>query len=219
MELREAIAKRKSVRAFLPRPVARETLEEIIGLALRAPSAMNTQPWRLSVVSGQPLAAIKKENMERLASHRPPGRELPVFQGVYRNRQVDLAKQLFGLMGIEREDRDARQAWMARGFRQFDAPAAIVVGHEKSIGPRMALSDLGGLIQTICLLCQEAGLGTCINDQGLMYPDVVYEQAGVSREIELFLMIAVGWPDWDFPANRLETPRAGLEECVRFVGF
>ena len=130
MELIKAIHSRKSIRGYRPDPVPREIVAKVLDAAVRAPSGMNTQPWRFWVAAGAALEGIRKENERLFTAGTMPDAEMlhKPFTGVYRERQVDLAKRIFELMGIPREDRDRRTDWMKRGFRYFDAPVAIAVG-------------------------------------------------------------------------------------------
>src|SRR3546814_3248098 len=100
---------------------------------MRSPSSLNTQPWNVYVVTGEPLERIRAENTRRNLERIPSTREfrgMENYEGVHRERQVGIAKQLFGAMGIARDDKPKRTDWVLRGFRQFDAPACIVRSEE-----------------------------------------------------------------------------------------
>lgn len=223
MDVLEAIYKRKSIRGFKPDPVPKEILEQILKAACRAPSAMNTQPWEFFVLSGDPLDRIRKRNIECLRSGIPPQPEHAVIgwpkDSMYRTRQVELAKQLFRLMGIERNDKTGRQEWMERGFRYFDAPAAVVVVADKALTEAGPLIDVGALLQNFCLAALAYGLGTCIEDQGVMYPEVLREIAGIPACKRILMAVAVGYPDWRFPANAVETEREPVANLATWIGF
>lgn len=144
MDLEQAMSERRSIRGFKPDPVPRDLLEEIIALANRAPSSMNTQPWHFHVLTGAPLEAVRAGNSERMLSGVPPQREIVdhgAYQGVHRDRQVEIAIQLFEAMGIERDNKEKRQDWVMRGFRQFDAPVSVVVTFDRDLeGGRLRIS-------------------------------------------------------------------------------
>ena len=117
MEFEEVVQGRRSIRGYKPDPVPRKVLEEVVELATRAPSSMNTQPWHLYIVTGEPLDRIRKANTERNLAGVPPSREIRshgAYEGVHRQRQVDIAVQLFQAMGIERNDTEGRQDWVLR---------------------------------------------------------------------------------------------------------
>ncbi len=221
MDIVEAIRTRKSIRGFRPDPVPKEILRDILDIATRAPSAMNTQPWEITVIAGEVLENIKRGNIEMLESGTLPNPNVSVqpFEGVYRQRQVDLAIQIFQLMDIAREDKAKRAEWMKRGFRFFDAPAAFILSVDRSLKSWWELFDFGAISQTICLAALNHGLGTCIEDQGVMYPEVIRKYAGIPESKRIIICIPIGYPDWDFPANRLESKREPVEAITTWRGF
>jgi nitroreductase len=190
---------------------------ELLDTAVHAPSAMNTQPWEITVVTGEALEHLRKGNMEMLGSGVAPKPEIThtPFQSLYKQRQVDLAIQIFRLMGITREDKQKRAEWSRRGFRYFDAPVAIVLSMDSSMNESaISLLDIGALMQNICLAALSYGLGTCIEDQGIMFPQVVRKFTGISESKRIVISIAIGYPDWDFPANNLKSTREPVEKIV-----
>jgi len=223
MEVLEAIKTRKSIRGFKPEPVSRQVLEEILETACRAPSAMNSQPWEFCVLSGETLDAVRQRNLACIRSGMSPDPDHWILRwsrdSVYRQRQVELAKQLFELMGIQREDTAKRTEWMERGFRYFDAPASIIVMVDKHLTEAGPLLDIGGVIQNICLAALAYGLGTCIEDQGTMYPRILRELAGIPESKRILIAIAIGYPDWSFPGNAVKTQREPARNLTTWVGF
>ena len=223
MDIIGAVKERKSIRCYRPDPVPKQVLEEILELASRAPSAMNTQPWEFTVLTGSVLQDVGRSNVELLRSGAPPNPEHAVVgwpkDSVYRLRQVNLAKQLFELMDISREDRDKKAKWLERGFRYFDAPAVIVVSTDHSLSESGPLLDIGAIVQTICLIALHFGLGTCIEDQGVAYPQVLRKYALIPESKRIIAAVAIGYPDWDFPANKLETEREPVQNTTTWLGF
>lgn len=219
MQLTEAIKARKSVRGYLSKEIPQETLHEILAAAVRAPSAMNTQPWKFYVAAGTVLDEMRRENTEKFLSGAPSVSDYE-YTGIYRQRKVEIGKQLFSLMGIGREDRDKRSEWTQRGFRYFDAPAAIFLCAEKPLlESRYTLYDLGAVSCSICLAALGHGLGTCVESQGVMYPEAVRRHLNVPDDLELVMSIAIGYPDPDFQANRVESARTPPEELTVWCGF
>jgi nitroreductase len=223
MDVVEAMRNRKSIRGFKPEPVSKEILGEVLEAACWAPSALNLQPWEFFVLTGDALKQAGQENVERLRSGA--SLELEVAESgfprdsVFRKRQVELAKQLFQLMGIPREDQEKRAAWMELGFRYFDAPAAIIIVSDQSLSGEGKLLDLGAVMQSICLVAWKHGLGTCIARQGVFYPDVLRKVAGIPESKKVVIAISIGYPDWDFPANAVQTDRERAEAITTWVGF
>jgi nitroreductase len=223
MDIVEALRTRKSIRGFKPEPVRREVLSEVLEIASRAPSAVNSQAWEFFVVAGDVIEKIRRGNVEKVRSGAPGGPEHKMTgrprDSVYRRRQVALAKQLFQLMGISRDDEEGKREWMERGFRFFDAPAAIIIVVDRSLGESPPLLDLGAVMQSICLAALSRGLGTCIEDQGVMYPEVIRSFAGLPDSKRIIISIAIGYPDWDFPANRVETAREPVDRTTTWCGL
>lgn len=221
MDAIETIRERKSIRGYKPDPVPKEVLRGIIDIATRAPSSLNTQPWELTVVAGEALDNIKRGNIEMMAAGAMPNPDMPpqTFEGNYRQRQVDLAVQIFQLMGIAREDKEKRAEWMQRGFRFFDAPAAIILSVDRSLHEAWPLFDIGSISQSLCLAALNYGLGTCIESQGIMYPEVVRKYTGIPESKRIIICIAIGYPDWDFPANKLGSKREPVESVTSWHGF
>jgi len=221
MDIIDAVRARKSIRGYKPAPVPKEVLKEILDIASRAPSAMNTQPWDVTVVTGEVLDNIRQANIELLTSGVRPNPEVPFHrpEGIYKQRQVDIAIQLFQLMGIAREDREKRAEWGQRGYRFFDAPAAIILSVDRALEDLKAMIDIGNFVQTVCLIALKYGLGTCIEDQGVMFPEVVREFTHIPESKLIAISIAIGYPDWDFPANKVEAKRDPVESFVTWCGF
>ena len=221
MDVMEAIRTRKSIRKFKPDPVPKEILMKILDAARYCSSSVNTQPWEIHIITGELLENIKRENVETLTSGVKPHPEVTLihYEGVYRQRQVATAVRLFKLMGIAREDRAARAEWEQRGYRFFDAPVGIILATEKSIEEMHSQFDIGAMTQTICLAALNYGLGTCIEDQGVMFPEVVRKFARIPDSSRLVVSIAMGYPDWDFPANEGRSARESAEDFVTWYGF
>lgn len=221
MDLIEAIKTRKSIRAYKTDPVPAAILREILEMAVHAPSADNSQPWEIVVITGKVLKAVAEANEEALNAGRPPAPDVShkPYEGIYRARQVEVGKKIFKLMEIPREDKEKRKAWMLRGFRFFDAPVAFILTADESLDPTRAASDIGGIAQTICLLAEHYGLGTCISSQGGLYADVVKRITKIPKNKKIYWCISIGYPDWDFPANTIQTAREPLEVNTTWLGF
>ncbi len=219
----EVVLGRKSIRGYLDKPVPRALIEEVLTLAMRSPTSMNTQPWHFHVITGEPLDRIRKGNTENILAGVPDSREFrrgEPFTGVHRDRQVEVAVQLFTEMGIARDDKEKRQDWVLRGFRQFDAPVCVIVTYDKELsGSDDTAFDCGAVTTALVNAAWSKGLGCVINSQGIMQSPVVREHAGIPDDQVIMKAVAMGWPDPDFPANRVYSNRKPVEEAANFVGF
>lgn len=223
MSYDEVVLGRRSIRGFLDKPVPMALIREILGLAMRSPSSMNTQPWNFTVVTGEPLDRIRAGNTQRNLAGVPHSREFrtgTAFEGVHRERQIGVAKQLFSAMGIARDDAAARQDWVLRGFRQFDAPVCVIITYDKVLsGSDDTPFDCGAVSTALVNAAWSRGLGAVINSQGIMQSPVVREHAGIADDQVIMKAIALGWPDERFPANAVVSERKSVDEAARFVGF
>jgi len=221
MNYDDVVLGRRSIRGYLDKPVPRELIEDIIALAVRSPTSMNTQPWYFHVITGEPLDRIRKGNTERILAGEPDSREFrrgQPFAGVHRDRQIGVAKQLFSAMGIARDDKDMRQDWVLRGFRQFDAPVCVIVTYDRELTDSDDTAfDCGAATTALVNAAWSRGLGCVINSQGIMQSPVVREHAGIPESQIIMKAVAMGWPDEDFPANAVVSERKSVEDAARFV--
>lgn len=220
----DLVGRRRSTRGYKPDPVPRSLMEEIIAIAKRAPSSMNTQPWNFHVVTGDPLEKIREGNTERMMAGAAVDREIKMvdhgYQGIHRDRQVEIAVQLFEVMGIERHDKEKRQDWVMRGFRQFDAPVSVVVTVDKELADdTIAHFDCGAATYGLVLAATSKGLGCVINGQGIMQSSVVREYANIPEDQVIMTCVAMGYPDDSFEANGVVSRRAENEDTADFIGF
>ncbi|MDE0880352.1 MAG: nitroreductase [Sphingomonas bacterium] len=223
MEFDEVIYGRRSIRGYKPDPVPRALIEEVLALAMRAPSSMNTQPYHFYVITGDALDNIRAGNTERMVAGVPQSREFRTggaFAGKHRDRQVGVAKQLFGAMGIERDDKEGRQDWVLRGFRQFDAPVCVIITYDRDLRESDDTAfDCGAVATALVNAAWSRGLGTVVNSQGIMQSPVVRDHAGIAEDQVIMKSIALGWPDDGFPANAVVSERRKVDEAAVFVGF
>lgn len=222
MDFDTVVQGRRSIRGFKPDPIPKDTLKEIIDMAGRAPSSMNTQPWHLHVITGAPLDRIRAGNTERNLAGVPASREFRVegkYEGAHRDRQIKVAVQLFEAMGIERHDAERRQEWVLRGFRQFDAPVSVIVAYDKELEGDIRHFDLGAITYGLVLAAWSRGIGAVINSQGIMQSPVVREHAGIPDTHVIQTAVAMGYPDETFPANAVVSTRRPVDEVATFIGF
>ena len=223
MNYDDVVLGRRSIRGYQDKAVPQKLIEEILTLAMRSPSSMNTQPWNFTVVSGDVLDKIRAGNTERNLAGVPHSREFRIgkaFEGQHRDRQVGVAKQLFAAMGIAREDKEARHDWVLRGFRQFDAPVCVIITYDRELADSDDTAfDCGAVTTALVNAAWSRGLGAVINSQGIMQSPVVREYAGIADDQVIMKAVALGWPDDSFPANAVVSERKSVAEAARFIGF
>lgn len=219
MELKEAIERRKSVRAFRREPVPREVLGEIFHQAWRAPSWGNTQPWKITVVGGETLQSMIGECVKKILAGGgfQPDVEMPKdWPDDLGRRYKENGKKLFDLLSIERGDRVKRDAHRLNMLRFFGAPQAIYLHQDRSLSA-YCIFDAGLLAQNITLLAAEKGLGTCFLAVSVLYPDVIRQHTGIPQTDRILIGLAVGYPDADAPINQFRSERVPIENVVRWV--
>lgn len=218
----EAIRNRCSVRAFGSDPVPVKVLREVLQLAARSPSGGNVQPWRVYVLGGQELSRFCARMQVRLQAGEPDPEEYPIYppnlKEPYRDYRFDIGQRLYRTLGIEREDRAGRQRWFARNFAFFGAPVGLFCFVDRCMG-KAQWADLGMFLQTLMLLLEERGYGSCAQEAWALYHRTVTEFVGSPDDWMLFCGMAIGKPDAQAPANHLDSPRMGLDEFVVMRGF
>jgi nitroreductase len=219
----ETVLARRSIRAFLPRPVERSVIEELLDLAARAPSGGNLQPWHVDILAGAPLAALKAAVRASLAA-QPAGEglEFTVYPSPlpepWRSRRFESGEALYETIGIPREDKAARLAQFARNYDLFGAPVALFF----SIGrlfDRPQWAHLGMFMQSLMLLAEERGLATCPQEAWAAVHRTVAEHLQLPAERILYCGMALGYADEAAPINDLRTERAPVEDFATFRGF
>lgn len=221
MTVSEAVATRRTVRAFLPRPVARETVESILDRARMAPSGCNFQPWEATVLSGDPLRALQEKMLVAPMQTDPVEYDIqPSDIGEeYLERLRGVGALMYGAEGIARDDIESRNAFTQRNIVSFGAPVLLLCHFPRVMGPPQ-WSDIGMWLQTIMLLAREEGLDTCPQEFMALYAKLIKAEIGVDDATHiLFCGLGIGYRDPDKQTNRHERPRVPLERQARFVGF
>ena len=220
MELQEAIRGRRSIRHFLPKPVSKKIIDDLIAESLWAPSWGNTQPWEIVVGTGEALAEFKRKNREALLEGKKSATDIPmpqVWPDRNKLRYKELGKSVLGALSIAREDQQARMDHFTWMFTLFDAPAVVIFTVDKTLLLEYAMLDVGLILQTFCLLAHDKGLGTCILAASVMYPEIAREVFSIPETKRLVMGAALGWPDKEARVNSFERKRGNLEEFVRWA--
>ena len=223
MDVSQAVATRRSVRAFLPEPVDRAVIERVLVKAQRAPSGGNVQPWNAAVLTGEPLDQL----FATVARVLPQGREAyaPEYNiypkgltGSYEERRVGVGEAMYASLQIPREDKPSRLKWFARNFEAFGAPVLMLVHTPRYMGPPQ-WSDVGMWLQTVMLLFREEGLDTCPQEAWAIYAPQIRSVVAIPDDHIFFCGLAIGRRDPDAPVNAFEVPRAHFTESIEFNGF
>ncbi len=216
----EAVDSRRAVRAFSGEPVPKEVLERVLTGAARAPSSGNLQPWRLYVVTGGPLAELKRRATARaLAGDPGDEREYPMYPDElappYRERISAAAAQRYQALGIERDDPDRPGKIAALNAGAFGAPVVLFCYLDRAMGPGQ-WADAGMYLQTVMLLLRAEGLHSCPQVMWTMYRETVGRTVGADDDSVLLCGISVGFEQEGVPP--LRTGRARMAETVSFIG-
>lgn len=214
IDLEKAIIERHSTRMFLPhQPVPRELVDEALRLAQHAPSNSNIQPWHMVFASGacrDRLVAALLDEVRR----RPPN--IPPLPETFQHYRRELGVQVYGAMGITIDDKAGHDAAVLRNWEFFRAPLAGIVCMHRDLGLPDALS-VGMFLQTLVLARTERGLGTCVEVSIAGYPEIVRVQLELPTELTILCGLAVGYPDPNFPGNRLHVSRDPIDKNMVFL--
>lgn len=212
-DLEQMIRERHTTRMFLPKPVPRELVDQALALAVHAPSNSNIQPWHMVFASGPARDRLVNALLEE-AWRRPPN--IPPLPESFQHYRRELGAQVYGAMGIAREDKEGRAAAVLRNFEFFGAPLAGIVCMHRDLGPADAVS-VGMFLQTLLLALTARGLGTAVEVSVAGYPEIIRAELAIPAELSILCGLAVGYADPDFPANKLHIGREPIEKNVVFL--
>jgi len=224
MDVFEAVDTRIACRAFLDKPVDLNIVKDLIVRAQRAASGGNLQSWNVYALAGEPLAAIKAAVARRIANEDPRHikSEYPIYPepmwGAYKERREAHGVQLYGSLGIARDDADGRLAQYKKNFEFFDAPVGLFITIDRRLGPGQ-WADLGGYIHALAFLARGYGLDTCPQEAWARVYDTVGDFLKLPDNEMLFCGMAIGYGDRKHKANDFRSPRAALSEFCTFHGF
>lgn len=216
----EAITSRRSVRAFLPKPVPDELVARILRVASRSPSGSNVQPWQVLVLTGEPLQALGRE-LHALSLAGDRGREEYAYYPTkwrepYLARRRKVGWDLYGALGIARGERERTAAQLARNFIFFDAPVGLFFTIDRDM-ERGSWLDYGMFLQSIMIAARGFGLDTCAQAAFNSYGHIIAQRLAIPEEQMLVCGMALGYADWSVPENNFPTEREPLDVFVRVV--
>ncbi|MBE0498947.1 MAG: nitroreductase [Campylobacterales bacterium] len=219
MNVLEALRKRKSVRSFLDKEVEKEKIKTILDNAKRAPSAANTQPWMVCVVSGDKKKKIEARVIEAFERGKKTTMDYQYYplqwDEPYKSRRKETGLLMYRTLGIGREDKEKQiEQWKAN-YRAFDAPVVLYFFIDSTLEKGSYL-DYGMFLHSITLAATELGLGNCPQAALAEFPCIVKEELDIGRDKVLLCGIALGYEDTSAPINSYRTERVSLEEFVSF---
>ena len=223
MDVLEAIKERKSIRAFKPDPVPKETLLELLEIAQRAPSGTNTQPWHVYLCAGEVKTAITNDVLAMAESGQGASYEdfdyyPSVWEDIHNSRRRAVGWSLYNLVGIEKGDREGSAKQAMRNFLFFDAPVGIFITIDSYL-ERGNRADVGMYIQTLMLAAKGLGLDTCPQAAWVPYQEPVIRHLGIPDNESLVSGMSLGWADHAKIENTLVSEREKISEVARFEGF
>ena len=219
----QAITSRRSVRAFLPAPVAREDIEAILDVARRAPSGSNTQPWKVYVLTGESKARLSEsvlaayDHPEVDTLHRE---EYPYYPRTwvdpYQSRRRKVGWDLYGLLGIERADKKRMHAQHARNFRFFDAPVGIIFTIDRVMEQGSWL-DYGMFLEAVMVAARARGIDTCPQAAFTQFHRIIAEHLALTEDEMVVCGMSMGYANLAAIENTLITERAPVSDFTRFL--
>lgn len=218
MSFEEAMYARRSVRAFLDKPVPEDILKKVFETAQHAPSNCNIQPWIVLVASGAARDRIRTRLIEGIMGGTPSNSDFDYpgkFEGEYRRRQIECAVAMYEKMGIGREDSAGRARASLRNFELFDAPHVAFIGMHKNFGATVAI-DVGMYVQSLMLALTAHGLASCAQGSMRYYPDIVREEFPGNEDTRILCGMSFGYEDTALPVNETRTTRDPIGACVTF---
>ena len=216
MDLLKAIKERRSIRAFKPDPVPKQTIEEILKLAILAPSAINLQPWELIVVTGEERERLSrrliKAYREKQISCGPGNvKPLPKSYGKRGAQTLELMNPFFKEMGV-----DSNHFINEGSCHFYGAPAAILICQDDSFS-KDRLVDIGLILGNFILVAHAYGLSTCPIGLITAYNDEIKDLLNIPENKNVVIGVALGYPDRDIPITRFKSQRDDLAKMIRWI--
>lgn len=223
MDIMEAIRKRKSIRAYLPEPVPRDVMKELLEAAILAPTGSNSQPWKFYVVAGERKKQLDDVILKCLEESHTTSNELQMqheggdeeVQERISARRMELMREV---MEILRNNDVPMETFATGSFKYFGAPVAIFVTMDKSLAEN-TLVAVGAAVENLMLLACEKGLGTCWIGMALMYSKEIRENLQIPDTERVITSLALGYPDNEAPINSFKADKDDLDTFVEWIGW
>ncbi|GGB60772.1 nitroreductase [Henriciella pelagia] len=223
MDVTQAVNQRISTRAYLDKQITEAEIRDWLTTAQRAPSGGNLQPWRVIVVTGDEKQKVIDLAQQKLAGNpRGEPTDRPIYPKdlwePHEARRRRVGEMMYETLEIPREDKAGRIQWFARNYRFFDAPVGVFFVIDERMGHGQ-WAHTGMYMQTLALLAEERGWGTCFQEcWGILRP-TLKEHFQLGETEMLYCGMALGYPDPDHPVNALRAERADLSEFAELKGF
>jgi nitroreductase len=218
-----AITSRRSLRAFLPTPVPRETIEDILRVASRAPSGTNTQPWKVYVLMGERLQSLSRQILDvfddpaQAATHQQEYAYYPIqWESPYIDRRRKVGWDLYGLLGIGKTDKERMHAQHGRNYRFFDAPVGLMFTIDR-VMEKGSWLDYGMFLQSVMVAARGRGLDTCPQAAFTQFHKIIMPAIGASANEMLVCGMSLGHADPAAVENSLVTEREPVSGFARFL--
>ena len=216
MDLLKVIMERKTIRAFKPDLVPKERIEEILRLAINAPSAINLQPWEFIVVTGEEKERLGRRLIKAYREKQigcSPGnvKPLPKTYGKRGGKTLELMKPFFEEMGVNPD-----QFTNEGSCNFYGAPVAILICLDDSF-PKARMVDIGLALGYLVLAAHEFGLATCPIGLIIAYEEEIKDLLNIPENKNVIIGVALGYPDWDIPINQFKSQRDNLEKFIRWI--
>ena len=223
LDVETAITSRRSIRAFLPTPVPRETIERILAVASRAPSGTNTQPWNVYVLTGAAKEALSQkvlaayDDPEQRALHTEEYDYYPAqWKPPFIDRRRKVGWDLYGLLGIAKTDKTRMHLQHSRNYRFFDAPVGMMFTIDRIMGQGSWL-DFGMFLQGVMVTARGLGLDTCPQAAWTPFYRLIMPFIGAPENEQLVCGMSLGWRDPKAIENTLVTEREPVSSFVKYL--
>ena len=219
----EAISSRRSIRAFLPKPVAREDIEALLEVASRAPSGSNTQPWKVYVLTGAVRQRLSDEILAaymdpaQVAEHQEEYHYYPQqWVAPYIDRRRKIGWDLYALLGLTRDNKSGMQAQHGRNYMFFDAPVGLIFTIDRVMEQGSWL-DYGMFLQNLMIAARARGLDTCPQAAFTQFHKVIARVLQIPDGEQLVCGMALGYADHSKIENTLKTEREPVSGFAKFL--
>ena len=218
----QAITSRRSIRRILPKPVPKKTVEELLAVAARAPSGTNVQPWKVYALAGHAKDALCAAILDKHNSTGMDGREFDYYptqwSDPWLSRRRKIGLDLYGLLGIGKDDKARMKEQTGRNYLFFDAPVGFIFTMDRQLGRGMFI-DYGMFLGNLMTAARARGLDTCAQAAFADYHTTIRKILGIPENELVVCGMSLGYADNAAPENRLETEREPVQNFTEFRGF